>query len=105
MVSPSCSLLINARLPNRISFPDSLQAIFAYTLPIASHRLSSRTSTFVPLFLRSPILVTALLACATPLVSPHRLQAQSPLLQNPNEDSSSEDEETTPTAVSFLGVS
>jgi Zn-dependent protease with chaperone function len=59
----------------------------------------------VRIYLRSPILFTALLACATLLVASHHLQAQSPPLQNPNEDSSNQVDETTPTTVSFLGVS
>ena len=98
-------MLINARLPKPLAFPGSLHPLFAYTAPIASHRLWNWTGTFVRLSLRSPILFTALLACAAALVSPHHLRAQSPPLQNPNDDSSNEDDESTPAASSFLGFS
>jgi Zn-dependent protease with chaperone function len=59
----------------------------------------------VRLFSRSPLLLAAFLACAAALVSPHHLQAQSPPVPAAHDNPDDYDEEDeTPGAVSFLGV-
>jgi Zn-dependent protease with chaperone function len=80
-------------------------AIFAYTAPNVSHRSRSWTGIHVRLFFRSPLLFAAFLACAAALLFPHPLQAHSLPAPATNNDPDAYDEEETPGAPSFLGVS